>query len=96
MNLKVNLWVPKDESKMNLSNLKIFELKIKWLNIITIVLSWQNLAFWIIIKGTLSSLRQFLATESPLKMTKKPFYFTLKDLFKLKIFKFLSWLFGHV
>ena len=27
---------------------------------------------------------------------KKAFYFTSKDLFFLKIFKFLSWLFGHV
>ena len=29
-------------------------------------------------KGALSDLRQFLATESPLKMTKNAFYFTLK------------------
>ena len=41
-------------------------------------------------------LRQFLATERPLKMMKIVFYFTLKVLFVLKIFKFLSWLFGHV
>ena len=34
--------------------------------------------------------------ESPLKMLKNAFYFTLKALFVLKIFKFLSWLFGHV
>ena len=47
-------------------------------------------------KDALSSLRQFLATESPLKMMKKAFYFTLKALFFLQIFKFLSWLFGHV
>ena len=33
--------------------------------------------------------------ESPLKVMKNPFYFTLKALFVLKIFKFLSWLFGH-
>ena len=38
----------------------------------------------------------FLATERPLKMTKNAFYFTSKALFVLKIFKFLSWLFGHV
>ena len=31
--------------------------------------------------------------EKPLKMTKNAFYFILKA---LKIFKFLSWLFGHV
>ena len=32
----------------------------------------------------------FLATESPLKLTKNAFYFALKALFILKIFKFLS------
>ena len=47
------------------------------------------------IKGALSGLRQFLAIESPLKMMKSTFYFTLKVLFVLKIFKFLSWLFGY-
>ena len=44
----------------------------------------------------LSRLRQFLATESPLKMIKNAFYLTLKALFVLKITKFLSWLFAHV
>ena len=34
--------------------------------------------------------------ESPLKMMKNAFYFILKALFILKIFKFLSWLVGHV
>ena len=34
--------------------------------------------------------------ESPLKMIRNTFYFILKGLFVLKIFKFLSWLFGHV
>ena len=34
--------------------------------------------------------------ESPLKMMKNTFYVILKALFVLKIFKFLSWLFGHV
>ena len=46
-------------------------------------------------KGRLSGLRQFLATESSLKMVKNAFYFTLKAFFILKIFKFLYWLFGH-
>ena len=36
-------------------------------------------------KGTLSSLRQFLETECPLKMMKNTFYFTLKALLVLKI-----------
>ena len=43
-----------------------------------------------IFNDALSVLRQFLATESPLKMLKKAYYFTLKALFILKIFKFLS------
>ena len=43
-----------------------------------------------------SGLWQFLATESPLKMMKNAFYFASKTLIVLKIFKFLSWLFGHV
>ena len=43
-----------------------------------------------LLKGTLSGLRQFLATESPLKLMKNAFYFTSKALFVLKIFKFLS------
>ena len=34
-------------------------------------------------------LREFLATESPLKVMKNGFYFTLKDLFVFRIFKFL-------
>ena len=33
--------------------------------------------------------------ESPSKMMKNPFYFILKALSVLKIFKTLSWLFGH-
>ena len=41
-------------------------------------------------KGALAGLRQFLANESPLKMMKNAFYFTLKALLVLKIFKFLS------
>ena len=48
------------------------------------------------VKGALLGLRQFLATESSLKMMKDAFYFTSKALFVLKIFKFLSGLFGHV
>ena len=44
------------------------------------------------LKGALEGLRQFLATETPLKMMKNPFYFTSKALFVLKIFKFFSWI----
>ena len=42
------------------------------------------------LKRELSSLRQFLATGSPLKMMKNAFYFISKAVFVLKIFKFLS------
>ena len=37
-----------------------------------------------------------MASESFFKKMKNAFYFTLKALFVLKIFQFLSWLFGHV
>ena len=37
------------------------------------------------LKCALSGLRQFFATESPLKMMKNAIYFTLKPLFFLKI-----------
>ena len=46
--------------------------------------------FVIDFKGALSALRQFLVNESPLKMIKNAFYFSLKTLFVRKIFKFLS------
>ena len=42
------------------------------------------------VKDALSGQRQFLTTQSPLKMLKNVFYFNLKPLFVLKIFKFLS------
>ena len=48
------------------------------------------------IEDALSGLGQLLATKSPLKMVKNVFYFTLKALFVVKIFKFLSWVFDHV
>ena len=48
------------------------------------------LTVYLSLKGALSGLRQFLATESPLKTMKNTFYFTSKALFVLKIFKFLS------
>ena len=37
-----------------------------------------------------SGLRQILVTESPLKIMKNALYLTLKALFVLKMFKFLS------
>ena len=44
----------------------------------------------LVLKGTLSALRQFLANKSPLKVMKNAFYFTLTALLLLKIFKFFS------
>ena len=49
-----------------------------------------------ITKDAVSGLKQLLATESPLKVIKNYFYFTLKALFVLKIFNFFSWLFSYV
>ena len=46
--------------------------------------------FLFLLKGTLSGLTQFSANQSPLKMTKNVFYFTLKAFFVVKIIKFLS------
>ena len=57
---------------------------------------YDAINFEIDLRGALSDLRRFLATERPLKMMKNAFYFTSKAFSVLKIFKFLSWLFGHV
>ena len=54
------------------------------------------LSIMVTTKGTVSGLRQYLATESSIKMMKNAFYFTLKALFVLKILKFLFWIFGPV
>ena len=67
---------------------KITTLLIKEYLLIVFII--YNSAFTTIIKGAPSSLRQFLATESPLKVMKSHFYFTLKTRLILKIFKFLS------
>ena len=42
------------------------------------------------LKNRFSGLRKFSATENPFKMMTNAFDFTLKSLFVLKIFKFLS------
>ena len=49
-----------------------------------------------LLKDVLLGLRQFLSIENALKMTRNAFCFTLKALFVLKIFRFLSWRFGHI
>ena len=48
-----------------------------------------------LLKGALSGLTQSLATERPLKLMKKFFYFTLQAPLVVTTFKVLSWLFGH-
>ena len=57
-------------------------------NSLVFIRAWFN--------GVLSGLRQFLAAESPLKIMKNAIYCTSKAVVVLKIFKFLSRLFGHV
>ena len=51
---------------------------------------YKSYRLFIQLKGTPSGLKQCLATEILLKITKKAFYFTLKALFVFKIFNFLS------
>ena len=58
--------------------------------------NYQSKKYYFSFKGAFSGLRQFLATENPLKVIKNAFYITLKAFFIFKIFKFLSWYFGHV
>ena len=49
----------------------------------------NNFCFFVkAFKGGFSGLKKILGTESPLKKMKNAFYFTLKLLFILKIFKF--------
>ena len=58
------------------------------------MLDWRKCAFFCLhivsLKGALSGPRQYLPNENPLKIMKNAFYFTLKALFVLKVFKFLS------
>ena len=54
----------------------------------------QSMSFWNCIKGALSGVRPFLASESPLKIMKNAFYFTLKAFFFLKIIYIFSLTFG--
>ena len=70
---------------------RIVVLKTDVMDVIAVVFLWFNeISQNTVFNGVLSSLRQFLATESPLKMMKNAFYFTSEALFGLKIFKFLS------
>ena len=53
-----------------------------------LLMYWDNAVY--LIKGALSGLIKFLATESPLKIMEITFYLTIKALFVPKIFKLLS------
>ena len=70
--------------------LKIFVQKIRNLNVYFKSLISSRFKSDLNLKDALSCLRQFLASESSLKMTNNAFYFTLKALFVLKIFKFIA------
>ena len=62
-------------------------------------LSFRCVNTSVIFKVELSPSKKFFVVcfnESPLKMMKNAFYFILKALFILKIFKFLSLLFDHL
>ena len=76
------------------TNKNVYDVKCNFsifLNIIFLYINWSYITLNILhydIKGTLSGLRQVLATESPLKMMKIAFCLTLKALFVLEIFHF--------
>ena len=65
---------------------------------------WQQLKIWYVssmsnydsLKDELLKKIVICLIESPFEMTKNAFYFILKVLSVLKVFKILSWLFGHV
>ena len=48
------------------------------------------------IRHSLPNKLLYLLQWNPFKNDENCFCFTLKDIFVLKIFKFLSWLYGHV
>ena len=58
-------------------------------------LAWNDLSFKVGLSPS-KKIGFICLIESPLKMIKNAFYFILKAFFVLKIFKFLSRLFGHV
>ena len=78
----------------NLTSTAPFAALFLWLN------GWlQQILCVILLKIRLSPITKkcFIGfNEISLKMIKNAFYFILKALFVLKVFKFLSWLFGHI
>ena len=71
-------------------------LSVALINMFAILMILAKLATPDFLKDAFSGLRHFLAMQNPLKIMNSAFYFTLKAFFVLKIFKSLSWLFGHV
>ena len=70
---------------------KVTSLQVKTFKVITFLINVKVTNQLVkIFKGGLSGLRQSLATEIRLKIMKNTFYFILKVLFVLKIFKFSS------
>ena len=66
---------------------------IKLLSCLILIRTFQN---WLKVGLSPSKKNCVIASLKPLKIMKNAFYFILKALFVLKIFKFSSWLFGHV
>ena len=76
------------------SSLNYFQMNFVTISTLSVPLTQPK--FWTVFPvATIFGLRQFLASESPLKKDEKCF-FTLKALFVFKIFNYLSSLFGHV
>ena len=101
-------WSPIFKTKTGSPKLNMKKEKWKWWNCLKYSTIIKSIHFLFIrveraiqslrieLKGALSSLRQFLATEISLKMMKKAFHFIIKALLVLKIFKLSYWIFTHV
>ena len=74
----------------------VFRTKIDLYIIPIKILNQKMCLLKILLKAHSEDWDNFLATENPLKMMTKAFYFTVKAIFVLKIFKFLSCLFGRL
>ena len=102
--VRVHIWVGLRNVSFDIALIPNFKhIQHSYLYVIVFTLkmfSSTGLITWIfkisLFKEALSGLKQFLATESLFRIIKNAFYFTLKTYFVLKIFKFLSWLFGHI
>ena len=96
---------PKNMSTNKISEIMTFSLKIRHIFILAFKWGKSKSEIWFkhpTKRVSTRAYRHILRSEkifdnsNPLKMMKNAFCFTLKALFVLKIFRFLSWLFGHV